>query len=162
MKKEPYIIAFLFFIIDLISKQLIMHLMNLGDSIKIINNFFYITYTKNNGAAWSILENKRILLLVITCFVLFLINKYINKEKLNKLESFTYGMIIGGILGNLFDRIFYKSVIDFLDFKIFGYNYPIFNLADSFIVIGVIILVFMSIKGEYYERVRSRRKQYKT
>ena len=139
MKKEPYIIACFFFIIDLISKQLIIHLMEIGQSIKLINNFFYITFTKNNGAAWSILEDKRILLLIITVFVLFLINKYMNKEKLNKLENFTYGMIVGGIVGNLFDRIFYGSVVDFLDVKIFGYDYPIFNLADTFIVIGILI-----------------------
>lgn len=158
MKLKPYIIACFFFIIDLISKQLIMHLMELGEEIKLINNFFYITYTKNNGAAWSILEDKRILLLIITVFILFLINKYMNKEELNKLENFVYGMIIGGIVGNLFDRIFYKSVVDFIDFRIFGYNYPIFNLADSFIVIGIIILIIMSIKGEIHERNKSRGK----
>ena len=59
----------------------------------------------------------------------------------SKIENLSYGMIIGGIIGNLFDRIFYNYVIDFLDFKIFGYDYPIFNLADTFIVIGVILLV---------------------
>lgn len=158
MKKEPYIIACFFFIIDLISKQLIANLMNIGQSIKLINNLFYITYAKNTGAAWSILEDKRILLLVITVFVLFLINKYMNKEKLSKLENITYGMIIGGIVGNLFDRIFYGYVIDFIDFKIFGYDYPVFNLADSFIVIGIFILIFISLKGEYHERIKSRRK----
>ena len=141
MKKKPYIIAFLFFIIDLISKQLVMHLMVLGEKNVIIKNFFYLTYTENKGAAWSILEDKRILLLIITVFVLFLINKYINKEKLSKMEEFTYGMIIGGIIGNLFDRVFYGSVVDFLDFKIFGYDYPVFNLADSFIVVGIILLM---------------------
>ena len=158
MKKKPYIIAFFFFLIDLGSKQLINHLMKVGDSIKVINNFFYITYTENKGAAWSILEDKRILLLIITVFVLFLINKYMNKEELSKIEDFTYGMIIGGIIGNLFDRVFYGSVVDFLDFKIFGYDYPVFNLADSFIVIGIILLMIISIRGEYHERNKSRRK----
>ena len=158
MKKKPYIIAFLFFIIDLISKQLVMHLMVLGEKNVIIKNFFYLTYTENKGAAWSILEDKRILLLIITVFVLFLINKYMNKEKLSKMEEFTYGMIIGGIIGNLFDRVFYGSVVDFLDFKIFGYDYPVFNLADSFIVVGIILLMIISIRGEYHERSKSRRK----
>ena len=152
MNKKPYIIAFLFFIIDLISKQVVMNIMEVGDSIKIINNFFYITYTKNSGAAWSILENQRILLLIITVFVLFIINKYINKEKISNIESFTYGMIIGGIVGNLFDRIFYSTVTDFFDFKIFGYDYPIFNLADSFIVIGIIILAVITIRSEYHAK----------
>ena len=57
-------------------------------------------------------------------------------------------MIVGGIVGNFFDRLVYGYVIDFLDFNLFGYNYPIFNLADSFIVIGIIILIISNIKKE--------------
>ena len=158
MKKKPYIIAFFFFIIDLLSKQLISHLLNVGDSIKVINNFFYITYVRNTGAAWSILEDQRILLLIISVFVLFLINKTMNKETLNKLECFSYGMIIGGIIGNIFDRVFYSFVIDFIDFRLFGYNYPIFNLADTFIVVGIILMAIISFRKEYHERSNSRRK----
>lgn len=158
MNKKPYIIAFIFFIIDLISKQLIIKFMELGDSVKIINNFFYITYVRNKGAAWSILEDKRILLLIITVIALYLINKYMNKEKLTNTDSLAYGLIIGGIIGNLFDRVFYTEVIDFIDFRIFGYNYPVFNLADSFIVIGVIILIIFYLRGEYIERSKSRGK----
>ena len=158
MKKRPYIIAFFFFLIDLFSKQIITQCIELGESIKVIDNFFYITLAHNTGAAWSILEDKRILLLIITVFVLFLINKYMNKEELNKIETIYYGMIIGGILGNLFDRIFFGYVIDFLDFKLFGYDYPIFNLADSFIVIGIILMAIISIRKEYHEREKSRRK----
>ena len=158
MKKKPYIIAFFFFIVDLLSKQLLSHFLHLGQSIKLINNFFYITLSHNKGAAWSILEDQRILLLIITVIVLYLINKYMNKEELDKLENISYGMIIGGILGNLFDRIVFGYVIDFLDFKLFGYNYPIFNLADSFIVVGIIIMAILSIRKEYHERNSSRRK----
>ena len=158
MKKKPYIIAFFFFIIDLFSKQLINHLLHVGDSIKVINKFFYITYTHNTGAAWSILEDQRILLLIISVVVLFLINKTMNKESLSKLENISYGMIIGGIVGNIFDRLFYSYVIDFIDFRIFGYNYPIFNLADTFIVIGIIIMAIITIRKEYHERSSSRRK----
>ena len=102
MKKKPYIIAFFFFLIDLISKQVIIHVVDFGESIKVINKFFYITYTQNKGAAWSILEDQRILLLIISVIVLFLINKYMNKENLSNAESLSYGMIIGGIIGNLF------------------------------------------------------------
>ncbi len=156
MKKKPYIIAFFFFIIDLISKQLINHLLELGHSIKVIDNFFNVTHIHNKGAAWSILEDKRILLLIITVIALFLINKYMNKEKLSNLESTSYGMILGGIVGNLFDRIVFGYVIDFLDFKLFGYNYPIFNLADTFIVIGIGIMIIISIRKEYHERNSSR------
>lgn len=148
MKKKPYLIALFFFIIDLISKQVIIHTISLNTSIQVINNFFYLTYVKNSGAAWSILKDERILLLIISVIVLFLINKYMNKEKLSKLEELSYGLIIGGIFGNLFDRVIYGFVIDFLDFKIFGYNYPIFNLADTFIVIGVILMLIISFRKD--------------
>ena len=148
MKKKPYLIALIFFIIDLISKQVIIHTISLNTSIQVINNFFYLTYVKNSGAAWSILKDERILLLIISVIVLFLINKYMNKEKLSKLEEVSYGLIIGGIFGNLFDRVIYGFVIDFLDFKIFDYNYPIFNLADTFIVIGVILMLIISFRKD--------------
>lgn len=158
MNKKPYIIAFIFFLIDLISKQIITRLIDLGESIKVINNFFYITHVHNKGAAWSILEDKQILLLIITVIALYFINKFINKEKIDNKESIAYGIILGGILGNLFDRLFYHEVIDFIDFKIFGYDYPVFNLADTFIVIGVILLIIFYLRGEYLERSSSRRK----
>ena len=156
MKKKPYIIAFFICLIDFCSKKIIINLMNVNASIKVIDNFFYLTYVKNNGAAWGILENKRILLLIITVIVLFLINKTINKEKLSKLENIAFGMIIGGIMGNLIDRIFLSYVIDFLDFKIFGYDFPVFNLADTFIVIGVILIIIMTIRKDDYGKGKSR------
>ena len=148
MKKRPYIIAIFFFLIDFFSKQIVTHALVLNKSIKVIDNFFYLTYVKNTGAAWSILEDQRILLLIISVLALYIIHKFINKEDLSKVEGLSYGMIIGGILGNLLDRIVYSSVIDFLDFKIFGYNYPVFNLADTFIVIGAILVIFIGIKKE--------------
>ena len=158
MRKKPYIIAFIFFIIDLISKQVITNIFKLGESIPVIKNFFYLTYVQNKGAAWSILEDHRILLLIIPVIALFLINKHMNKEELSKGEFISFGMIIGGIVGNLFDRLIFGYVIDFLDFKIFGYDYPVFNLADTFIVVGIIILMIISIRKDYYERSKSRRK----
>ena len=157
MNKKPYIIAFLFFIIDLISKQIISHVLSLQESIMIIKNFFYISYTKNTGAAWSILKDQRLLLLILTIFVLFIINRQLKKEKLTNIEDYSYGLIVGGILGNFFDRLIYGYVIDFLDFRIFGYDYPIFNLADSFIVIGIILLIIIEIRKEHNERNSSRR-----
>lgn len=148
MKKKPYIIAFFFFMIDFFTKQIITKTIDLNQSIKVIPNFFSLTYVKNTGAAWSILKDQRILLLIITVLVLFLINKWMNKETLSKSEELSYGMIIGGILGNLLDRLVTGSVIDFLDFNLFSYNYPIFNLADTFIVIGIILMILISFRKE--------------
>lgn len=144
MKKKIYWLALLFFIIDLVSKQLIIRLIDLSESIKIIPNFFYLTYVRNEGAAFSIFENQHVLILLVTFFALFFINNYLTKQKINKIESFSYSLITGGILGNLFDRIVYGYVIDFFDFRFGSYHYPVFNLADTFIVVGVIILMIYS------------------
>lgn len=157
MKKKYLIITFIFFFIDLISKQILSRVLELGKSIKVIKNFFYITLCHNNGAAFSILRDKQILLIIITIIALFFIYKYVNKEDLSKYDSFAFSMITGGILGNLLDRIVYNYVIDFIDFKIFNYDFPVFNFADTFIVIGVILLMIKSIK-ESINEFRSKRR----
>lgn len=136
------IFTIMFLVIDIISKLLISNLMYVGQSIKIIKDFFNITYVRNTGAAWSILSGKTWLLIIVSLIIIALIVFYIYKNKpKTKIEKISYSMIIGGAIGNLIDRIIYGYVVDFLDFNIFGYDYPIFNLADSFILIGVILLV---------------------
>ena len=155
MKKKPYIIAFFIFLIDFFSKQIISHTFTLNQKYCYIKDFFYITYVKNTGAAFSILKDQRIPLLIVTVIILFILYKNINKEKMGKIEVLSYGLIIGGVLGNFFDRLMYGYVIDFLDFYIFGYDYPVFNLADSFIVIGITILIIYFIRKDHYERSNS-------
>src|SRR5574344_1597763 len=147
------VISSLIILLDQIVKLLITHNLVVGESIKIINNFFYITYVNNSGAAWSILTGNRILLIVITLLVLFIIYKYLIKDK--KLEKIIYGLLVGGVIGNLIDRVVRGYVIDYLDFYIFNYDYPIFNIADAAIVIAVILLIYLIIKGDKYD---SRRK----
>ena len=148
--KKVYIFALISLIIDQIVKILVSNYLILGQTIKIINNFFYLTYVQNKGAAFSILIGYRYILIIITFILLYYLYKCIKKQKsLNKLEIISYGLLLGGIIGNLIDRIIYGYVIDYFDFMIFNYNFPIFNLADSFIVIGCIILVINSyLKGE--------------
>lgn len=148
--KKVYIFALISLIIDQIVKILVSNYLILGQTIKIINNFFYLTYVQNKGAAFSILIGYRYILIIITFIFLYYLYKCIKKQKnLNKLEIISYGLLFGGIIGNLIDRIIYGYVIDYFDFMIFNYNFPIFNLADSFIVIGCIILVINSyLKGE--------------
>ena len=147
MKKKIYILSFLFFIIDLISKLIVKKTLSLNTSIKIIPDFFKITYVKNSGAAFSILRDKQLLLIIIAILVLIGISMYIRKEKLTKLKIIYYSLLIGGIFGNLIDRIIYNSVIDFLDFKVFNIEAPIFNLADTFIFIAVVLIIIESIYG---------------
>ena len=118
----------------------------------IISNFLYILHIENKGAAWGMLSNNIYLLIGISLIVLYLIIKYIFKDKhLNNYSIIYYSLIISGIIGNLIDRVIYLSVTDFINFYIFGYNYPVFNLADTFIVIAVIMIIFESFRGDKYD-----------
>lgn len=136
------VISIILVIIDQISKKIIELNYNIGDSKEIIKNFFYITSHRNRGAAWGILQNSRYLFLFITILFLFLLFFYIYKNKvLLKINDYVmFSLIIGGALGNFLDRIIKGEVIDFLDFHIFGYDFPIFNLADTFICLGIFLL----------------------
>lgn len=123
--------------IDIISKMVLN-----GVNEVVINNFFYITYVKNTGAAFSMFANNTGMVLGISLVIVFLLICYVVKNrKISGILGYGYAMILGGSLGNLFDRIVYGYVRDFLDFRIFGFNMAIFNLADVFIVFGVGLLV---------------------
>lgn len=137
-----FIFSLLCFIIDFTSKLLIKYNLSLLDTITVVKNFFYITYTKNVGGAWSILEEKQLFLIFISIiFLFFLISYIVREEHINNFSLTYYSLIIGGVFGNLVDRIFRGYVIDFLSFNIFGYYFPIFNFADIFIVIGFLLLI---------------------
>lgn len=143
------IISIILLCIDQISKLLVVNLLTKTNSITIIKNFFYLTYINNDGAAFSILVGKRIFLILIALLVIVMLIRYIKKNNIqNKLELVSISLIIGGSLGNLMDRLVRGYVIDFLDFKLFNYNFPIFNLADTFIVIGVFLLLLKEIRKE--------------
>ena len=136
------VLTLVFLIIDIVSKLVISNCVFVNDSILVIKDFFYITYVRNTGAAWSIFSGETLGLIIVSLIIISFIIYYSSKNKpSNKIEKIGYAMILGGSFGNLLDRIIYGYVIDFLDFNIFGYDYPIFNLADSFILVGVILLV---------------------
>lgn len=144
-------------VLDQIIKIIVSSLMHLYDSINVINNFLSITYVRNNGAAWSILSGNRWLLITISVVALIFIYLYFIKGKnLTKLEIISYGLLIGGTLGNLFDRVIYGYVIDYLDFRIFTYNFPVFNLADICIVIGITLICISLIGGEVHDRTKNK------
>lgn len=140
-------ISIICLLLDQLTKLFVTNNLVLNDSYTIINNFFNITLVHNDGAAWSILSGNRILLIFISLIALFIIYfLFIKNKELKKIETLIYGMLIGGITGNLFDRVLYGYVIDFLDFKIFNYNYPVFNIADCCIVIAAILLIIDVVK----------------
>ena len=148
--KKIVLVTFLSVLLDQVVKMIVSYNLNLGESITIINNFFNITCAHNIGAAWSILSGGRIILILLGLIALDVIYfMLIYKKDLKNKEKILYGLLIGGILGNLIDRIIYGYVIDYFDFKIFGYNFPIFNIADILIVITVIIIIIFSLKEKY-------------
>lgn len=127
---------------DQFSKFLIARNIPESNSIVLIKNFFNITYVKNNGAGFSILQDATVFLIVVAILavigVSYLLIKSKNSEALNRI---CYLLIIGGTIGNLIDRIRFSYVIDFLDFYIFNYDFPVFNLADTFLTIGCFLLI---------------------
>mgnify|MGYP003300935414 CR=1 FL=1 len=136
-------------LLDQLIKYIITIKVNLYSSIKVIKNFFYITNVRNTGAAFSILTNHTIILIILSFIligVIYLV--FIKDKKLNKLECVTYSILFSGIIGNLIDRIVHGYVIDYLDFYIFGYDYPVFNLADICIVISIILIVIFILRGD--------------
>lgn len=142
--KKIILISIITLIIDILTKQLVLYTLIEDQSISIINNFFSITFAKNTGVAFSFLDGKVPLIIIMTSIIIFYIIKYLKTTNPNKYESICYGLVIGGAIGNLIDRIIYGYVIDFLDFNIFGYNFAIFNLADTAIVIGIFTLIILS------------------
>lgn len=156
MYKKMFIFTVIFVFLDQITKGLINLCMNLNESIDIINNFFSLTYVHNFGAAFSMFNGARYIFILITIIALNLIYIFFIKDKnLKNYEVVIYSLLLAGIIGNLVDRVMYGYVIDFLDFTIFGYNFAIFNIADSFIVVSVVLLLILEVKNA---RIHSRRK----
>src|SRR5574344_1189428 len=148
MKKKVLMINLIVFLIDQAVKLLVSSLLVVDSSITIIPNFLNITYVINSGAAWSILNNHLFIIIMISLIALLIFIISMNKFKSNMRNTVAFGLIYGGLIGNLFDRIFHGYVIDYLDFKILNYNYPIFNIADIALVCGILLLIIAIFKGE--------------
>lgn len=142
-------------LIDQLIKILVVN--NIYQDIEIVNNFFSLTYVKNIGAAFSILEGNRLLFVIVAAVALLLIYKlFIKNKKLTKLNIITYSLLIGGIIGNLIDRIIYGYVIDYFEFILFNHNMPIFNFADVCIVLGATLFIIQTLREEKDERIHRR------
>lgn len=136
------IVMIISLLLDIGSKFLVSRIFILNESKTIIDNFLNITYVRNTGAAWSILDNNTWMVTVISLLIIIGIIYYVYRNRVSKrILKIGYGLILGGAIGNFVDRIVYGYVIDFIDIDIFGWNYPIFNLADMFIVGGVILVM---------------------
>ena len=144
----------LILVLDQLSKIIVDRTMPLNHSIPIIENLFNLTYIRNTGAAFGIFagshEAFRIPFLIMVSLLaigfIFVMLRRLPDKELGLITALAF--ILGGAMGNLIDRIFYGEVIDFLDFYWSRYHWPAFNLADSFITVGVLITVYYLIRAK--------------
>lgn len=135
----PLGIGILVFILDQLVKHAVLVSMHLGESIPIIKDVFHITFVLNPGAAFGMLEHQRWIFIVVALLVVVLalvFYKHIQRESL--ITRIGTGLLLGGALGNLLDRIQSGLVVDFLDFRI----WPVFNIADIAICGGAAMLIW--------------------
>lgn len=147
MKNKIIIISLIAVIIDQIIKILATTYLT---NISIIPGFLSLVYAKNEGVAFSMLWGNKWFIIIISILLLgvliYILNKeYLSKNENNTLKNIMFGLLFGGILGNLIDRIIRGYVVDYISLNIFGYSFPIFNLADVFITIGVILMIVYTI-----------------
>lgn len=145
-------------ILDQISKILVVNGMELHQDIEIIHNFFYLTSHRNEGAAWGMLQGQMTFFYIITIFMVGILAYYLFTTKYAEKKLFYIALVLmfSGAIGNFIDRIFRKEVVDFLNFYIFDYDFPVFNLADSYLTIGIIIFLIdtlIEIKNEKRTRL---------
>lgn len=135
------LITLLFFCLDFFSKFAINIFLKVYEKIIIIPDFLSFEKVYNSGAAFSMMKDSATILIIISILALSLIIGYVfqKSKELNNFEFFSLALVSGGAIGNLIDRIQYSYVIDFIQLEFV--NFPIFNLADVFINIGVIILI---------------------
>jgi len=137
--------------LDQVSKYLVQTNMLRGESIPIIYSVFHLTYIQNPGAAFGILANQRVFFVAVTLLVLVgILVSYRYIPPSNEPMRIALGLITGGALGNFIDRLRLGRVVDFLDFRV----WPVFNLADTAIVLGAGMLIWLIWKsGGYEEKV---------
>jgi lipoprotein signal peptidase len=119
--------------------------------VVLINGFFNLTYIENRGAAFGALQGARWFFVILAAAVIIAGGIYyarMPKTKKTLLLRISMLLIGGGTIGNVIDRLFRTYVVDFLDFIIFGYDFPVFNLADIFIVVGTGLLMIYILRWE--------------
>ena len=141
-----YFTALILLAADQLTKYIVSHLYAFGQKNPVIDGFFYLTHCGNTGGAWSLFSGNAVILAVVSLIASLFIIAAIFYCK-NTLLAFSLGIVLSGAIGNMIDRFSKGYVIDFLDFVIFGYDFPVFNVADIYVVcggIGMILTVLLS------------------
>ncbi|MCU7558031.1 signal peptidase II [Macrococcus capreoli] len=151
------ILAIFFIAMDQLTKYIIVKTMNVGDSVPVIGDILEITSHRNHGAAWGMLQNQMTFFYIITVVVLLAIAFFYYKEAaFNPVMQLGLTLIFAGAIGNFIDRIMRGNVVDFIDTKIINYDFPIFNIADSCLTIGVIVLLYDMLFNQKEEKRNGR------
>lgn len=141
-----WIVAIIALILDQITKYLVViNFENVGDTFPLWQGVFHLTYVQNTGAAFSSFQGGAGWLKWLSLLVSVGLMIFAWREKLSKIEQLAYGFILAGALGNGIDRFFFGYVVDFLDFRLI--NFPVFNIADICVNIGIIFLIYATIKA---------------
>ena len=150
--KDVLFFGIIFVIVDQIIKVVLSSKMIVNQTYIIIKKFFSISLVHNTGAAFSILSDNTWVLILIGILVLVGLILYISKiEIIDDIDMYVYALLIGGITGNLIDRIIHGYVIDYLSFKFGNYYFPIFNFADICIVLAILIILIRMIKEDVWK-----------
>lgn len=152
-----YLIAFVLFLIDQGTKYLIASNLEMYEQIPVIGDFFLITSSRNRGAAFGILQNQLWFFIIVTLIVVGGIVWYLRKvsKEGRKLLPTALALVLGGALGNFIDRLLMGEVVDFLQFNFGSYTFPIFNIADSCIVIGVGLIILDTLLEGRREKIKT-------
>ncbi len=135
---------------DQLTKTIVDSTLQLGQGYTIIENFFYFTYAQNQGAAWGIFQGAMNLFFIISIIATIgIVYFFIQSHAYQKLTRFGLVLVFSGMIGNLIDRIVFGHVRDFIDFIILGYDFPIFNIADIAITVGVALVILEVCIEEY-------------
>lgn len=148
-----FIIVSIILSLDQLTKFLVTKNLLLNQSVPIIKGVFHITLIHNRGAAFGILKNQILLFVFTSIFAIILIYFNLKNNRYKKSYSIFLSLILAGALGNLIDRLFFGFVIDFLDFRI----WPVFNIADSAITIGAILLAWSMLRSTDNRAQRTER-----
>jgi signal peptidase II len=130
--------------------------MELYQSISVISEFFYITSHRNRGAAFGILQNQTWLFILVTsCVVIAIIIFMVKMKKETILTKTALSFVLGGAIGNFVDRVRTGEVVDFFHFQFGSYHFPIFNVADSAICVGVALFLLANLLDTKKEQYKS-------
>jgi signal peptidase II len=156
MPKRPLLIALAVLLLDRITKWAIAQTIPLEDAVNIIPGFFRLTHLENTGAAFSLFADspspfRTTLLIAFSVAALAVVSVLLWKDRsVFHSGTLALSLILGGAIGNLWDRVSDGKVTDFLDFYIGTHHWPPFNVADSAIVVGALLLFMRMMRKDHH------------